>query len=344
VPVTAAAPETGTGADRGRFVHTAVCHHTDDEFVGAVLPFVAEGLGRNDAVYVNLAPMRLEALRTALGRDEARVWWSDTRQWHPHPSQRLRAIRELVDAACSDGPRPLRFVGECAWAEGPAELTYEWERFEAVLNHALGDAPVTMVCVYDAATLPAGVLERVASTHPLLGAGPFHPSPAFLGAEPFLARHAHGPLSVPDDAWRSGARVTPTEARGRVRSLLLAGTLSPEVLDDIAVIVTELVTNAWAAGASAVECFCWHDADWVSVQIDDDGPGLADPLAGYRRPTSGVEEGRGLWIARQLADLVQIECRPDGTSVRARLERWRNATVSGTADAPQAAKRPKAAC
>jgi anti-sigma regulatory factor (Ser/Thr protein kinase) len=88
-------------------------------------------------------------------------------------------------------------------------------------------------------------------------------------------------------------------------------------------VVTELVTNAWQVGAPSIEVWCWRDGGELGIQVDDDGPGLRDPLAGYRRPKKAVTGGRGLWIARQMADILEIASSERGTSVRARFfESW----------------------
>jgi hypothetical protein len=46
---------------------------------------------------------------------------------------------------------------------------------------------------------------------------------------------------------------------------------------------------------------------------------VVDPLAGRVRPPPGADRGRGLWLANQLSDLVQIRATPEGTAVRVRF-------------------------
>ena len=58
------------------------------------------------------------------------------------------------------------------------------------------------------------------------------------------------------------------------------------------------------------------DGGYLVCQIDDAGAGLADPLAGYRPPGTEQRAGRGLWLARQVVDLMQIAPGHRGTSVR----------------------------
>ena len=52
-------------------------------------------------------------------------------------------------------------------------------------------------------------------------------------------------------------------------------------------------------------------------EVHDDGP-LADPLPGLRAPHPSDPRGRGLWIARQLCDLLHVWGDDAGTHVRIR--------------------------
>jgi anti-sigma regulatory factor (Ser/Thr protein kinase) len=299
------------------FVHTGYCHHSTEELVEALASFVVDGLSGGCPVFVNLAPDRIAALRAALGADGRRVRWSDTTRWEPHPARRLRALQDLVaEATVAGGPR-LQFVGECAWPDGPPELLAEWERFDSVLNHGLAGMPVTMVCAYDASSLPAGILGHVAEMHPLTGVRPVR-SHAYVAPEAWLAAHAPPPSAVPDGARETEGRSGTSTARQFVRATF-AGVLSESAVDDLAIAVTEVLSNALRMSSGPVRVRSWTTDAEAVVQVDDDGPGLGDPLAGYRRPPTGAEAGRGLWIARQLADLVHIVAGSGGTSVQIRM-------------------------
>jgi hypothetical protein len=43
---------------------------------------------------------------------------------------------------------------------------------------------------------------------------------------------------------------------------------------------------------------------------------LGQPLAGRQRPPPDRIDGRGLWLANHLCDLVQLRSLPSGTAVR----------------------------
>jgi anti-sigma regulatory factor (Ser/Thr protein kinase) len=64
-----------------------------------------------------------------------------------------------------------------------------------------------------------------------------------------------------------------------------------------------VVLRLWAADATVV------------CTVTDQGPGIADPLAGYARPRH-PSEGLGLWATRQLVDVLDYEQAHDGFTVR----------------------------
>ena len=67
--------------------------------------------------------------------------------------------------------------------------------------------------------------------------------------------------------------------------------------------------------AAAVGCGYGEDDDELVCEVCDAGH-ISDPLAGRRRPTADATNGRGLWIANRLADLVQVRSTVAGTIVR----------------------------
>ena len=237
--------------------------------------------------------------------------------------RRLRSIRELVEGAERHGVGRVRILGDVPPSAVVPGMVAEWERSCSLLNLALAGHPATVACVYDESALPAGIAERAPCSHPYLGLAPTASSQAYLEPEAFMDRHR--PERVPPPAGSTSLPGTtgPAEARAFVRRALgQDGTTDPVpqgVIEDVVTAVHEAVTNAWQAGASSVTVTCWREAGEVGAQVDDDGPGLRDPLAGRRWPDPHTERGRGLWVARQLVDVVDVAASGSGTSVRVRV-------------------------
>ena len=317
-------------------LHTALTYRSTDELLGALTPLVGTWLSASDRVIVSLGPGRSDALRSELGADAGLVWWSDTSLRPPHPARRLRAFHEVAQREHRLGHGQVRFVSEHSFPAELPELVTEWERFDLVLDDALAGTPATVVCTFDLTAVPERVLEHVAGTHPMLGVDPAVASTEYRRSADFL--EVPSVLSaLPATASRLGGCVSPSQARALVRHVLGASgghAAMRQGVDDLTVAVTELVTNAWQAGAESIDVWCWRSRGEMGVQVDDDGPGLRAPLAGYRPPLAGAAGGRGLWIVRQVADLTEIACDGRGTSVRARIleDRRRRLRAQGASE------------
>ena len=77
----------------------------------------------------------------------------------------------------------------------------------------------------------------------------------------------------------------------------------------------ELAANSLLHGGGRGELRVWRDGAALVCEVSDTGT-IDDPLAGRRVPSLDRVGGRGLWLANQLCDLVQLRSGPAGTVVR----------------------------
>lgn len=300
-------------------MHTVVVSRSTGELLETLLPYLREGVEAREAVHVNLMSDRLDALRAALGPTAAAaVTWTDSAAWHPSPTRRLRALEEALEAGRRSGGARAHFVGECAVLEdGPPELLAEWLRVDAVVSEVLAGSGVDVICVYHAPSLPTPMIGEALRSHPHVGLHPPVRRPEAAAPRAFLTQLQPTSLTVPEGAARLEGLLDPQEARSFLREELAGHATAKAHLDELLLVATELVTNALQAEAAWTSLACWWSPHGVVLQVDDDGSGEIDPFAGYLRPPLDALGGRGLWIARQLADVVEIAPRPRGTSVRA---------------------------
>jgi anti-sigma regulatory factor (Ser/Thr protein kinase) len=86
------------------------------------------------------------------------------------------------------------------------------------------------------------------------------------------------------------------------------------------VAVNEIVTNALAHGVPPVTAIVSGTEGGVVVTVHDRGPGWdrdREPRAPVGPALPGIEEphGRGLWLARQLCDRMEVSTDATGTTV-----------------------------
>ena len=79
--------------------------------------------------------------------------------------------------------------------------------------------------------------------------------------------------------------------------------------------VNEVATNSIIYGGGEGTLSLWQSGETVVCEVSDRGRNV-DPLAGRRRPRPEALRGRGLWIANQVCDLVQVRAFVSGGVVR----------------------------
>lgn len=291
--------------------HEGFVFGADEELLRRVLPFVHDGFEREEPVLVVAGERVRDRLADSLGDDVGRlaVFAAAEPWWRGGPGT-LLAYDEDLRALRRSSPS-WRLVAEPVWLA--REDGRVWSRFESVANRCYADLPYYSLCLHDRTRLDDAVLEEVARTHPLIwdSTQPV-PSPTYEVAESFL--------SSVEPAWEprpTGVTSTTVTSARAARALVDAATAPgwSARRDDVALAVEELVTNAVRAAGTAYVSF-WTDGEVLVCEVSDPGPGMHDVTAGYVPPPADGERGRGLWIARSLADDATVAPAGPGTRIR----------------------------
>jgi anti-sigma regulatory factor (Ser/Thr protein kinase) len=298
------------------FEHEALFYRGDEGFLAGLLPFVREGLERDEAVVVAEPRARLEQLRDALGDDAPAVEFLDMAEIGQNPARIIgvwaRVLQEHTDAG-----RRLRGVGEPAYVGRREAELVECKLHELLLNHAFDPGPAwRLLCPYDETQLPRAVTRGALHTHPVTASvGGRRPSDDYLrdGARDAFAaalppptdavlRGVYGPADVP------ATRRTVAQFACRVG-------LSDEQVEVLELAASELATNSVRHGGGSGSVAMWTAHGAAVVEFTDSGE-LTDPLVGRLTPPLEQEGGRGVYLVNQLCDLVQLRSSPQGTTVR----------------------------
>lgn len=96
--------------------------------------------------------------------------------------------------------------------------------------------------------------------------------------------------------------------------------LSAERVDHLALVAYELATNAVRHGGGRGRLRLWKADDAIHCQVTDEGLGLpADHPHTPPTPDVGAVSGRGLWLALQLSDSLDLSSGPTGATITATL-------------------------
>jgi anti-sigma regulatory factor (Ser/Thr protein kinase) len=294
--------------------HFGLLYRTPADYLAGVLPFLTDGIAAGEPAFVSVPPANVALLRDSLHGDAAAVQFADMTAIGRNPARIIPAIRRFVDA--HDTQR-VRFVGEPIWQGRSAEEICEATRHEAMLNTALADTSVDILCPYDVANLGPSVVADAWRTHPsVVDQTRWHNSPhygdpkeLFAGDDPLPAAPRGGVQSIAVEADDL------TNVRNFVHDFAVAAGLAARRTHDLVLAAHEIATNTIVHSHGTGVLRLWRGRRGVICEIQDSGH-ITDPYAGRHFPDDGLDHGRGLWMANQLCDLVQLRSTAAGTIIR----------------------------
>ncbi|HET6876689.1 MAG TPA: MEDS domain-containing protein [Jatrophihabitans sp.] len=299
----------------GSYTHDVLIHHTDDELVAATMSFVESGLNAGGHVLVHSFRERLALLRSAVGT-HPRLEYALDEDLYVSPMSTLFGYERSV--AQREGPGDFWVVGTVPF--GPDVAGHAaWTRYESLVNEVLGGYPFHALCTYDTRALPADTVAAALATHAYVSDGVVRTgSPSYVDPGRFLADARAEAPHPPDTEPLAGTVLHGGNDLSRARRLLrrvgrVATALDPEAVDGFVVAVNEVLDNGLRHGRPPVELRVWAEPATLCCLVLDSGPGLANPLSGYRYPELG--EPAGLWVARQFCEELVVRNRPGGAEV-----------------------------
>ncbi|GAA3463082.1 sensor histidine kinase [Saccharothrix longispora] len=302
---------------RGGFVHPALFYASDEEYLRVLVPFLTDGLALGYPVAAAVPRERLALLREALGDAATDVLLIDMEVEGRNPGRIIPGVLRRFADGHPEGR--VRIVGEPVWA-GRSDVEYPaCAQHEALINLAFAGRDVSIVCPYDTSALDERALTDALATHPEVWEASRRYDSGHYDPDDVVVRY-NRVLDVPADAALLSVATT-ADLRGARRFATAEAErlgLSAERTAQVALVVTELVTNSLRHTGAGCRLAVWRDPDHVVCGVRDGGR-LTDPLAGRRPAAPDQDGGRGLLVVNHLADLVRTHTSPDGTSVHAFL-------------------------
>lgn len=293
------------------YSHEAYFYADSDEYLARAVPFVDGGIEAGEAVLLALPQPKRDLLRQVLDDRAEQVHFMSMEEAGRNPSRLIAYWRDFMreDGHLANG---IRGLGESVYAGRSAPETEEAHRHERLVDLAFGSlGNLNFLCPYDAANLSDEVLSGAESAH----------------ADGHAHEHGdgNGPLAGTLSARGASAATLSFQVADlrEVRRLAseqaeLAG-IGEQRTADLVLALSEVATNSVLHGGGEGDLAIWNEDGALVCDVRDTGR-IEDPLVGRARPSSSQIGGRGLWIANQLCDLLQIRSGETGTQVRLRME------------------------
>ncbi len=303
----------------GNYRHEALFYAGRDEFLRETLGFVHDAIASKEPILVVLDAEKIAAVAGELDEDAPGVFFANMATVGSNPARIIPAWNAFVAEAPRD--RRVRGIGEPVSLSRTADELEECLCHERLLNIAFAGQDFWLLCPYDREHLDGAVIDQALRSHPFVTEnGISRESERFAGLE-YLAAPFDKPLSDPPRA--ADCFQFERDNLGEVRSLALAfadaAGLAEDRSEELVLAINEIATNSLLHGGGYGTLFLWATPDELLAEIRDHGH-ITNPLVGRQRPTTG-EGGRGLWLANQLCDLVQIRATPTGLTVRLHTRR-----------------------
>lgn len=300
------------------FRHWALVYRGEQGFLDGTVPFIRQGMDTGEPTLVMVPTQKIELLREALGGDPDRVQFADMGHVGANPARIIPAWRQFVEEH-ADGERPLRGIGEPISTTRSAPELVECQRHEALLNLAFADAgDFDLLCPYDSQALDPDVIAEAERSHPVVVEdGRERASACYRGLEAIAGPFdAPLPEPPPQAAEFSFDAATLHELRAFIRRYGHEPEIDRQAIENLVTGVNELATNSVRHGGGRGSAKLWREGDVLICEIRDRGK-MTAPLAGRIEPSTRDLRGRGLWLANQICDLVQIRSVPEGMQARA---------------------------
>jgi anti-sigma regulatory factor (Ser/Thr protein kinase) len=296
--------------------HEALFYAGADEFAERAASFVIDALGADEPVMVAVDGAKIDLLCEVLGSDADAVVFADMGELGSNPARIIPAWRRFV-ADRSVAGRPVRGMGEPIWPGRRTAEVVESQRHEELLNLVFHADPLWLLCPYDTAGLGPEVIAEARCSHPrVVDRSGGRASLEYRGAE---AISAPATATLPEPPVGTVEVCFDRETLGSVRRHVVQAVdgsgLGAAERDDLALAAHEVAANSIEHGLGSGRLRVWRQDESVICEVRDGGQ-IRAPLAGWELPPPGASGGRGLWMANQLCDLVQIRSGIDGTTVR----------------------------
>lgn len=293
--------------------HEALLYSSQDDAATALAGWVTDGLREGARVVLAVPRDVAELVIDRLGPRAGSATFIPRSEVYRSPAGASDRLRQQLEGA---GDAPVWSAGEIPWECRVPAWRRAWARYEAVLNEVFRDASGRLLCLYDQRRLSDQICGHAHATHPSV-AGESGPNERYLEPSEYCARLAEEAAEpAANRTFELHADRDLSQFRAALSARLPAIGLAGRMAADTVLAVHELVANAIEHGGGDATVRGWREPGAAVIEVEDEGPGGVEALAGEGSPGIGDARGRGVYLARRLAHVLEYPAHPSGCLAR----------------------------
>jgi anti-sigma regulatory factor (Ser/Thr protein kinase) len=307
------------------YEHAALIIDSDDAVRARLVPVLHDLLARGAAVLMIVSAKVELLVRTEFCALSDQLEWSEPSSFYQRLGFAYEEFRRYTAEQHVQGRR-VHIVAEPDITTdfdptSPVDRAAEYLSYEVVYNDVIAPYDCPLTCIWDARRHSTLIIEnvRLLHNHEVIDGGKLVPV-EHVPALDYLARRNEIPLPPAPADTDLDLTLSSLGAIGSVHTVVRSWAVRQQFSDtaaiDIVIAVAEVATNGIVHGDAPVRVRAWRHANTLVVQVDDAGGRPLPPLAGYLAPEVHPDTGRGMWLARQLSDVVKVHTGGGITSVR----------------------------
>ena len=306
----------------GHFDHRALIVDADDTIQRVLVPRLLQKIDAHESVLMVVGADTTAIIRDRLGDAADALQWAPVDGFHQRLgfsySRFLRYLREQRSRQ-----QIVHVITEpeiVADSTAPVDRAAAYLGYEAMTNDVYAGYGCPITCIWHSHRHPAPMLDEVRKVHQReLSARGIVENPAYLPPTDYLNQRAQASMTAIPPASDLDITVRHLEevatCRAAVARWAARRHFVPTAVRQVVAATSEVVANGLRHGRPPVRTRAWSEDTTLIVQVDDHG-GLRIPAHFGYRPPIGPADPAGMWVARQLADVLLTHTGSGRTAVR----------------------------
>ena len=306
----------------GSFDHRALVVDADDTIRRVLLPHLHRKIASHQAVLMVVGGGTEAIVRDHLGSAAHDLQWAPTNAFYQRTgftySKFLRYLRERHTQQ-----QVVHIVAEpdvVTDAATHVDRAAAYMGYEAMANEVYTCYRCSITCIWHSHRQSRSTIDAVRQVHRReMGPRGVVDSPAYMAPADYLSRRAQMPLpAVPPEIDLDLTVFHPEEVAGCRAVVARWASMQhfvPTAVRQVVAATSEVVANGLRHGRPPVRVRTWNQDTTLVVDVEDRGGRPVPTHAGYRPPVTPADSA-GLWVARQLADVLLTHTGEGRTTVR----------------------------